>query len=57
MGRQVGRTEAGNGIGIGSFGADGGNGSLTGTDCGSEAVKGGLRRLRWGSVTGSRVSA
>lgn len=59
LGRQVGRTEAGNGMGLSSFGADGGNGSggsLTGTDCGSEAVKGGLRRLRWGSVTGSRVS-
>lgn len=59
LGRQVGRTEAGNGLGMGSFGVDGGNGSgrgLTGTDCGSEAVKGGLRRLRWGSVTGSSVS-
>lgn len=56
LGRQVGRTEAGNGIGMGSFRTDGGNGSLTGADCGSEAVKGGLRRLRWGSITGSRVS-
>lgn len=56
LGRQIGRTETGGGMG--SFGADGGNGSggFSGADCGSEAVKGGLRRLRWGSVTGSSVS-
>ena len=62
LGRQVGRTEAGNGIGMRSFGVNGGNGSggvngLAGNDCGSEAVKGGLRRLRWGAAAaGSSVS-
>lgn len=51
LGREVGRTEAGSGIG-----------SMAGDDrasaaCGKEAVKGGLKRLRWGAAAaGAGVS-
>lgn len=47
LGREVGRTETGSGIG--SVFGDGGSGSKTG--CGRETVKGSLKRLRWGTAT------
>lgn len=57
LGREVGRTEAGQGIyANGLVGSD--EGMKASSACGKEAVKGGLRRLRWiGGGSGSGVSA
>lgn len=54
LGREVGRTE-GSWMGEGGAGALSGTGPSTG--CGREAVKGGLKRLRWGAAAGSSISA
>ncbi|KAJ9400676.1 hypothetical protein DTO282F9_2561 [Paecilomyces variotii] len=53
LGREVGRTE-------GSWMGDGGAGALSGSgasNCGREAVKGGLKRLRWSAAAGPGISA
>lgn len=55
LGREVGRIEGGQFYGPG--GGMGG-GERTGTNCGKEAVRGGLRRLKWiGGGSGSGISA
>ncbi|KAL2008697.1 hypothetical protein VTN00DRAFT_6891 [Thermoascus crustaceus] len=53
LGREVGRTEAAGGmVGDGTFSS-----ATTSAGCGKEAVKGGLKRLRWGAAAaGSSVS-
>lgn len=57
LGREVGRTEAGQAIYSGGVG-DGISGLRSDSGCGKEAVKGGLRRFRWvGGGSGSGISA
>ncbi|KAH1319487.1 hypothetical protein KXW75_008568 [Aspergillus fumigatus] len=54
LGREVGRLEAG--TGVGSALGDGEAGALGGrvsAGCGQEAVRGGLKRLRWGAGSGA----
>lgn len=49
LGREVGRTEAAGGmVGDGAFSS-----ATTSAGCGKEAVKGGLKRLRWGAAAAS----
>ncbi|KAE8349390.1 hypothetical protein BDV28DRAFT_61527 [Aspergillus coremiiformis] len=57
IGREVGRMEAS--TGVGSFMSDGNFSSgRTSASCGQEAIKGGLKRFRWGSgAAGSGVIA
>jgi hypothetical protein len=56
LGREVGRAEAGQGLYNNGIMGDGG-GIRTGANCGKEAVRGGLRKLRWiGGGTGSSIS-
>ncbi|KAE8390950.1 hypothetical protein BDV23DRAFT_154208 [Aspergillus alliaceus] len=57
IGREVGRMEAG--AGVGSVIGDGNfSGGRTSAACGQEAIKGGLKRFRWGSgAAGSGVIA
>ncbi|EEH43754.1 uncharacterized protein PADG_00043 [Paracoccidioides brasiliensis Pb18] len=66
LGREVGHTEAAHGLGNNGLGVllngTSGDGSLSsakvGAGCGKEAVKGGLRRIRWvGGGAGSSISA
>lgn len=49
LGREVGRTE------VGMMG-DGVPGPRPSTGCGQEAVRGGLRKLRWGSAAAGTAS-
>lgn len=57
LGREVGRTEAGQGLYSGGVG-DGLSGLRPDSNCGKEAVKGGLKRFRWvGGGSGSGISA
>jgi hypothetical protein len=54
LGREVGRLESS--TGVGSVMGDGGAGALGGrvsAGCGQEAVRGGLKRLRWGTGSGA----
>ncbi|GFF37585.1 hypothetical protein IFM61606_00320 [Aspergillus udagawae] len=54
LGREVGRLESS--TGVGSVMGDGGAGVLGGrasASCGQEAVRGGLKRLRWGTGSGA----
>ncbi|PGG95067.1 hypothetical protein AJ79_10287 [Helicocarpus griseus UAMH5409] len=62
LGREVGHTEAAQGLGNNGLGelinGDGLSSVKAGAGCGKEAVKGGLKRLRWvGGGTGSSISA
>lgn len=54
LGREVGRTE---GSLMGDAGAGALSGAGTSAGCGREAVKGGLKRLRWGAAATSSISA
>ncbi|EEP76567.1 predicted protein [Uncinocarpus reesii 1704] len=55
LGREVGRTEAGQGLYVN---ANGLSGARSGAGCGKDAVKGGLRQLRWvGGGSGSGIAA
>ncbi|KAL4946123.1 hypothetical protein BDV06DRAFT_160169 [Aspergillus oleicola] len=55
LGREVGRLEAGTGVGS-VLGNAGGPGSRASAACGQEAVRGGLKRFRWSpGATGSGV--
>ncbi|KAL1985265.1 hypothetical protein VTN96DRAFT_8064 [Rasamsonia emersonii] len=58
LGREVGRTEANGGMGsvLGGSGSDPFSSAKASVGCGKEAVKGGLKRLRWGAAGGSGVS-
>ncbi|KAI9927843.1 hypothetical protein ASPWEDRAFT_173493 [Aspergillus wentii DTO 134E9] len=50
LGREVGRTEMGTGMGMVGNGAGGISDGRASAACGQEAVKGSLKRLRWGSA-------
>jgi hypothetical protein len=59
LGREVGRTEGGGGMGslFGNSGSDSISGTRSSAGCGREAVNGGLKRFRWGAgAAGSSVS-
>lgn len=57
LGREVGRTEAGQGL-YGSPMGDGLSGARTSAGCGKSALKGGLKRIRWvASGSGSGIVA
>jgi len=58
LGREVGRTESGGGMGslFGNSGSDSISGTRSSAGCGREAVNGGLKRFRWVQVPLDRVS-
>jgi hypothetical protein len=59
LGREVGRTESGGGMGslFGNSGSDSISGTRSSAGCGREAVNGGLKRFRWSAgAAGSSVS-